>query len=781
MPTDVDLQLTPLFPNATQNAALDLAYSTAQSNGSNTLYVPPGLWSIKGRVINTDITLVGVPGLSFLSYDNDTINGEAGLTIDYTGDATASFVPVSFTDGVSFPQTEYRDKTCAIVAPAGLIALCQEGDTLHAYSLTSQPFVYDLGGTKEYLGETFTIDRVDTGTNTIYTRGRPMLAALFAAEPITNLKIRRLSRKKFKLDGVGMKGATDNRLFQANNKRSPAFELRGVADFSIRNVEIYGAFYSGFRIMTCSRGRISNIRIDSLLNLPSNGGYGYGLDVYGSCSYISVDGCEIYRGRHGVTNNTLDDTIGLAQADSKFYWLGYPTNCVFKNFTVFTDDGNAIDTHQCGMGLVFEGWDIFHPQENSYAKTVSGSAFTTTSQSTIVGKGCQVRALGVTIRNVRQEGGSQALSLIVYDDDRNPLLTADPRSQIIIADNQFRLSPDNGKPHIALSKNWVTNYPRIIIKNNTFINGTMIIDGNTVQDFCELDFESNTFMTATTDATAHCFDLFAGKVSMSWNRFDMRYCGPGVRPLRLRGSAVVNLINNFVDWPENIIPTNNAIVRSEQAAASVSQTKSGGNTGTGTCVLDATTPILPGVLPGVYQVRFSSATVYTVTGPNGLTVGTGSNGTAFAQAIKFTTTAGGTAFIAGDGFDITVGTVTTAAKSGGNTGTGTIAMDATNPVLASVKPGIYLVRMTSATAFTVTGPDGLTVGSGTTGTAFATQVKFTVTAGGTAFIAGDGFDLSVTTGVFLSHYGNVSNRPNQITQLRSSSPQGVAIALSALT
>jgi hypothetical protein len=53
------------------------------------------------------------------------------------------------------------------------------------------------------------------------------------------------------------------------------------------------------------------------------------------------------------------------------------------------------------------------------------------------------------------------------------------------------------------------------------------------------------------------------------------------------------------------------------------------------------------------------------------------------------------------------------------------------------------VTFTSATAFNVTGSTSGSIGSGTVGTAFAsTKVNFTITAGATAFVAGDAFTFS---------------------------------------
>ena len=95
---------------------------------------------------------------------------------------------------------------------------------------------------------------------------------------------------------------------------------------------------------------------------------------------------------------------------------------------------------------------------------------------------------------------------------------------------------------------------------------------------------------------------------------------------------------------------------------------------------------------------------------------------------------------------ITKGAATAAAKTGGNTGNATIALDSTTPVLKGAKVGVYTVRFTAATAFTVADPDGFVLGTGATGAAFVNDLKFTITAGGSAFIAGDGFDITLAAG-----------------------------------
>lgn len=89
------------------------------------------------------------------------------------------------------------------------------------------------------------------------------------------------------------------------------------------------------------------------------------------------------------------------------------------------------------------------------------------------------------------------------------------------------------------------------------------------------------------------------------------------------------------------------------------------------------------------------------------------------------------------------GASATSGPKAGNTGNGTLTMDATTPILSGIKTGVYTVRFTSATAFTVEDPEGFEIGSGVNGTAFANDLKFVTAAGGTPFVAGDGFSVAV--------------------------------------
>jgi hypothetical protein len=99
------------------------------------------------------------------------------------------------------------------------------------------------------------------------------------------------------------------------------------------------------------------------------------------------------------------------------------------------------------------------------------------------------------------------------------------------------------------------------------------------------------------------------------------------------------------------------------------------------------------------------------------------------------------------------GAASSAAKSGGNTGTGTLTMDVSTPVRAGAKPGVYQVRFIAAATnngtFRVTDPDGFVLGDVVMAAgagAFDNDLKFAVADGGTDFIVGDGFDITVAAG-----------------------------------
>lgn len=98
--------------------------------------------------------------------------------------------------------------------------------------------------------------------------------------------------------------------------------------------------------------------------------------------------------------------------------------------------------------------------------------------------------------------------------------------------------------------------------------------------------------------------------------------------------------------------------------ASAAAAKAGGNTGTGTFVLDATTPLQARAKVGTYALRCIAAAAnggtFRIEDPDGIVLGDvaiagGAGGTVVVnEHIKGVLTDGATDFIVGDGFDVTV-------------------------------------------------------------------------------------------------------------------------------
>jgi hypothetical protein len=87
--------------------------------------------------------------------------------------------------------------------------------------------------------------------------------------------------------------------------------------------------------------------------------------------------------------------------------------------------------------------------------------------------------------------------------------------------------------------------------------------------------------------------------------------------------------------------------------------------------------------------------------------------------------------------------------AGANTGNGVPTGVATT---ASADIGAYKITFLTATTFKVVTPTGRRLDDGATGVAYApgtSGIAFTIPAGGTAFVAGDTFTLTVTRNTLL--------------------------------
>lgn len=107
-----------------------------------------------------------------------------------------------------------------------------------------------------------------------------------------------------------------------------------------------------------------------------------------------------------------------------------------------------------------------------------------------------------------------------------------------------------------------------------------------------------------------------------------------------------------------------AVLGQRRLASATSAAKAGGNTGNGTFVLDATTPVLAAAIAGIYRLRCIEAVanggIFRLEDPNGIVLGDvtipagAGNSVTVNEHIKGALTDAGTDFVVGDGFDITV-------------------------------------------------------------------------------------------------------------------------------
>jgi hypothetical protein len=217
-------------------------------------------------------------------------------------------------------------------------------------------------------------------------------------------------------------------------------------------------------------------------------------------------------------------------------------------------------------------------------------------------------------------------------------------------------------------------------------------------------------------------------------------------PVTSYGLAVLNTVNNTV---RAVLPTDGSLASISGIGVAPFPFQASSGTNYGAQSLTALTSVNAGPLD---VNRSGFETVYC-------------NSAAASTATKatpvFVWIAASTGTHIQGGFE-TSASATVASAAGANTGTGTLGT--LSVVAGTAQNGAYAVKFTGATTFSVFDPNGRELQSGTTGTAYADAgVAFTITAGGTAFVAGDSFTVTVTNQTIPAGGNTYFNGPGDST------------------
>lgn len=201
-------------------------------------------------------------------------------------------------------------------------------------------------------------------------------------------------------------------------------------------------------------------------------------------------------------------------------------------------------------------------------------------------------------------------------------------------------------------------------------------------------------------------------------------------PVAYYGLAVMNTVNNTV---RSILTTDAGASGIGGIAVAPFPFQQQSTTNYGATSLGALTAVPTGIVIDTNRAGFQTVYCNTAQAP-----------TASKLSKVFVWCAASTGTHIQGGFETAASANVAGIAGGGNTGNGTISAGPT--VTAGVaKNGAFTVELTGATTFNVYDPDGLQLKPGTTGTAYSDAgIGFTITAGGTAFVAGDTFTITVT-------------------------------------
>lgn len=315
-------------------AGLQAAVNAASAAGGGAVWFSGGsLYSVTALTVPANVALVAGDGRKPII---EMRNPVAGSLVTGSGGGLGSEISV----------------TAAVPAGATTLAVA-DTSTLAAgdYVFLADTTKYG-DGAAAFNGEMVRVHAVTTATE--ITLATPTFDA-YAATPTI--------RKLTTVDNITIQGIHfRNPAPSTNTKEALTFH-------HCRNLKVLGCLFEGIDGpgMTAHYSIQVEVRGNEFRNLtdsPSNGRFGYGVQLEGACHDVAITGNSFVRCRHGFT--TGDATAG------------HPTDVLVADNRVMGCTAAGLDTHRSGLGIVFA--------DNLIS---SGTAF---------GSGIQVRARMVTVK-----------------------------------------------------------------------------------------------------------------------------------------------------------------------------------------------------------------------------------------------------------------------------------------------------------------------------------------------------------------------------------------------
>lgn len=356
------------------------------------VFLPAGTYLVSAGLDMTldtidAVHIYGVPGATTLKispnvdWDDALFQSRCTYSDEYTVSAVA-------TDTVG--SADGTDDSVSRLTITGGVSAFAENQICKIYS--SDLSYYGDSNSKNCSGELFEVRSVDSVNNYVYVKG--LLKCTYA----TSIKVRILDKKRVTISDLELD--IDESTYDVYDDvnvitRGSMIRLVGIHEPKIRNVTFRKAWAQCLNLIACWMPDIE-ARFDFVINGtdsswgPGGAALGYGVTTtvcFGGHIKVMAEGC-----RHVFTTLHPEETAFVPSR-----WLEFGETIGTKiSGTSVNSNGSPFDTHESGIGLVFENCYVIEPRRGPTGSVRS--------------KGFSNRARGTKYVNCHQIGGYQAFS-----------------------------------------------------------------------------------------------------------------------------------------------------------------------------------------------------------------------------------------------------------------------------------------------------------------------------------------------------------------------------------